>query len=743
MKREFSFLGVSLALAVAAYGQQAPADTAPAAGRLSREQQLEDVVVAATRADAKTPMAYSAMDKQRIAQRNFGQDVPYLASLMPSVVYTSDAGAGIGYTGIRVRGTDANRINITVNGIPINDAESHGVFWVNMPDLASSLQNIQLQRGVGASTNGAAAFGASLNMQTELLNPKPYAEYSGSVGSFATLKNTVKAGTGLVHNRWAMDIRLSDLRSDGYVDRSAASLQSYYLAAGYYGEKTMLKLVTFAGRELTHQAWNGVPTELLGTQRTNNPCGEYTADDGITKLYYDNQVDSYAQQHYQLMWAQVLSAELKLNLALHYTGGKGYYEDYKEDAKLSRYLIPAFISNGDTMTVSDVVRQKWLNNDFYGATFSLRYERGRINATVGGAASSYRGRHFGYALWIKDYPMNSLPSSDVFYDGYGAKQDYNLFAKANLELLQGLNVYADLQGRYIDYRIDGRDDKQNPLDVKRSYPFFNPKAGALFASNGHETFASFAVGHREPNRDNFTEAGPNEQPTYETLYDYELGYSYSSDGRFSAGLNLYYMDYKNQLILTGKISEIGEMLTTNIADSYRAGVELQAGVSIAHWLRWDGNLTLSQNKIRNFAERDVDVYDANWDWTGTQDNELGETDIAFSPRVMGNSLFELRYRKATLGLHTAYVGRQFLDNTSSRERSIAPYLVNNLQAGYSFTLRGVEISLGAQLNNVLNEQYETNGSVWYTCYVGGERSNDLRYFAQAGRNWMLRVGLKF
>jgi len=741
MKREFSFLGVSLALAVAAYGQQAPADTAPAAGRLSREQQLEDVVVAATRADAKTPMAYSAMDKQRIAQRNFGQDVPYLASLMPSVVYTSDAGAGIGYTGIRVRGTDANRINITVNGIPINDAESHGVFWVNMPDLASSLQNIQLQRGVGASTNGAAAFGASLNMQTELLNPKPYAEYSGSVGSFATLKNTVKAGTGLVHNRWAMDVRLSDLRSDGYVDRSAASLQSYYLAAGYYGEKTMLKLVTFAGRELTHQAWNGVPTELLGTQRTNNPCGEYTADDGITKLYYDNQVDSYAQQHYQLMWAQVLSAELKLNLALHYTGGKGYYEDYKEDAKLSRYLIPAFISHGDTMTVSDVVRQKWLNNDFYGATFSLRYERGRINATVGGAASSYRGRHFGYALWIKDYPMNSLPSSDVFYDGYGTKQDYNLFAKASVELLQGLNVYADLQGRYIDYRIDGRDDKQNPLDVKRSYPFFNPKAGALFASNGHETFASFAVAHREPNRDNFTENGPAAQPAFETLHDWEAGYTFTAP-RFSAGLNIYFMDYDNQLILTGKISEIGEPLTSNIRDSYRTGVELTAGLRIVDALRWEGNATLSRNRIRRFSEY-VDTYSADWDEMPQTAIALGSTDIAFSPEVIMNSRFDFSLKGFSASLASSYVGRQYLDNTSARERSLDPYFVSNLRAGYAFRPPFVrEMAFDVMVNNLFNEMYETSGWVW-SYILGGERQQDTGYFAQAGRNVMARITLKF
>jgi iron complex outermembrane receptor protein len=731
MKREF-FLSVAAVAALSGIPQSGFANATSPSDSINH--QLEEVVVAATRAGAKTPMAYTNMDAQSIENQNFGQDIPYLVSLTPSVIYTSDAGTGIGYTGFRVRGTDANRINITVNGIPLNDAESHGVFWVNMPDFASSLQNIQIQRGVGASTNGAAAFGATLNMQTESLQARAYGEYSGSAGSFGTFKNTVKAGTGLMDNKFALDMRLSSITSKGYIDRAGVDLQSYYLSAGYYGDKAMLKFITFAGKEKTYQAWNGVPSTLLQSNRTYNPCGEYTDDDG-TVHYYDNQTDNYQQQHYQLVYTQQISDAWNFHTALHYTHGEGYYEEYKEDSEdmpvnFSRYLIPTYINaDGNEVTSSDLVRQAWLDNDFYGGTFSLNYEQERLKATLGGAANYYDGRHFGYVMWVKNYPM-PYPARDEFYRGSGAKQDYNVFAKVNAELFSNFNAYGDLQFRRIDYRIGGTTSNQIALDVHRAYNFFNPKAGAFYTLNSrNELFASFAIAHREPNRNNFTEAGVNEQPTFETLYDYEIGYSFRHE-RFSASLNGYFMDYKNQLVLTGKISEIGEALTTNIPSSYRAGIEFTAGAKIIAGLRWDGNLTLSQNKIRNFTE-----FVDDWDTGGQRASHLGTTDIAFSPNVIANSIFTFAHKAFSAGFNTVYVGKQFIDNTSGTDRSIAAYCVNNARIGYYVDIQRVRVAFDLQVNNLFGAQYETNAWV-YSYYYNGERGKDDGYFPQAGRNFV-------
>jgi iron complex outermembrane receptor protein len=712
---------------------------------------LSEITVSSLRATDKSAVAYSNVNKDEIAQRNLGHDIPYLLSLTPSFIATSDAGTGIGYTGFRIRGTDANRTNITVNGVPLNDAESHGTFFVNMPDFASSLTSVQVQRGVGTSTNGSAAFGASINMQTEGLNAKPYGEISSSVGSFNTNKNTLKAGTGLINNLFALDARLSSVTSDGYIDRASVDLQSYYFSAGYYGEKTTLRFLTFGGKEKTYQAWNGVDSEIMKTNRTYNELGEYTDNAGNIQ-YYDKQTDNYNQTHYQLHWLQELSASLHLNATAHYTRGIGYYEDYKTDRKYKEYGLTPDTVAGVALKKTDLIRQKWLDNYFYGITYALNYQNKKLNATFGGAANRYDGDHYGKIIWVRN--ATKLDLSKDWYQSTSQKNDVTVYAKLNAELSNNLYGSLDLQYRYISYSMNGTDDKydedRNAMrDITTAEPykfhFFNPKVGLTYKfDNNNDIYASFSISNREPNRNNYTERAQNEaQPTYETLYDTEIGYRFQSK-RFSLGTNFYYMSYKNQLILTGKISEIGELLTTNIPDSYRTGIELMAGVKLTNWLKWDMNLTLSENKILRFTEEDVDVYDADWNWIASRDNYLGKTDIAYSPNFIGNNMFTVGLDNFEIGLQSSFVSRQYFDNTSEKDRSIDPYFINNISMRYSLPLkkiRGIDFQL--LINNVLNEKYESNAYSWYSYYLDGKRVNESRYFPQAGINFLASVSLKF
>ncbi|NDV47735.1 TonB-dependent receptor [Paludibacter sp. 221] len=715
---------------------------------------LDEVTVTSLRATDRSAVAYSNVTAEELSQRNLGQDLPYLLSLTPSFVATSDAGTGIGYTGFRIRGTDANRINVTINGIPYNDAESQGSFLVNVPDLASSLSSVQVQRGVGTSTNGAAAFGASINMQTDHVSTEPYAEVSTSYGSFNTTKYTVKAGTGIMANRLAFDGRVSGINSDGYVDRAFSDLKSYMFSAGYYGDNTTLKFLSFGGKEKTYQAWNGVDLELvrlnpLEYKRTYNDIGRYVDDEGNVQ-FYDNQTDNYTQIHYQLHWMQKFTPHLYLNMALHYTDGEGYYEDYKTGRKYVEYgLTPATIG-GVELKKTDLIRQKWLQSDFYGLVFSLNYNKEKLQASLGGGANRYACDHFGKVLWVR-HPNGFDPDKD-WYRGNSIKDDANIYAKANWEAFRNFFVTADLQFRYVKYRLKGEDDKYDEqngtmrdITQTHNFPFFNPKVGVTYKPGRNQNiFASFSVANREPNRNNYTDAGENEKPTGERLYDTEVGYQFLSP-RFGAGVNLYYMRYKDQLILTGKISDIGEPLTSNIPNSYRAGIELTAGWKISQLLRWDGNMTLSQNKILGFTERDVDIYDENGDWTGTRDNDLGTTDISYSPAIIANSIFTFNYRNFEAGLYSSYVGRQYIDNTSDKERSINPYFVNNVSVKYTLpfnkVLKGIDFQL--LINNLFNAQYESNGYTWYSYYVGEQRYNELRHFPQAGTNFMTSVTLRF
>lgn len=741
MKTVFILAASIAALPVQGKVQPEPADSL----KITKEIALDEVVVTATRVAKDTPVAYSEISKDELDKRNDGQGIPFLLLQSPSVIMTSDAGTGIGYSGFRIRGTDANRINITVNGVPVNDSESHTVFWVNLPDFASSVDNIQIQRGAGTSTNGAAAFGATVAMQTQKSDLQPYAEYSVSAGSFGTVKNTVKGGTGLLYDHFVFDARYSNIRSDGYIDRARADMHSYFASAAWYGENTLLKFQTFGSNEETYQAWTGVPSYLLKENRTYNPCGEYEAD-GNTR-YYDNQTDNYKQQNYHLSASQRIDDLWNMNLTLHYTHGAGYYEDYKPGAKFDSYQLPEYIDQqGDTIRKSDLVRRKWLDNDFYGAIYSANYRGDRLQSTFGAAINRYVGHHFGRVMWVKS--AENLPGPDYeYYRNTGDKLDYNIYVKGNYRFHPYLNGYLDLQYRGIRYTIEGSDDKAGDnVDVDKHWNFFNPKAGINFRKGGHSAFFSFSVANREPNRDNFTEAGPGERPVHETLYDYEAGYGFGN-ARFRIGANLYFMDYNNQLILTGKISEIGEALTSNIKDSYRTGIELTGGVEIARWLDWNGNLTLSRNKIKQFTES-IEVYETDpvnkkWKYIREDRNELGTTRIAFSPDIIANSMFNFSWKNFSAAFNTQFVGRQYIDNTSSEDRSIDPYFVNNLRIGYVFTPKFMkEIRLDVTINNLFNEQYETNAWV-YSAIVDGERYKEDGYFTQAGTNAMARVTFKF
>lgn len=708
------------------------------------ETTLEEVTVYSTRANEKSPVAYTNVGKNDIKKLNDGQDLPYLLALTPSFITTSDAGTGIGYTGFRIRGTDANRTNVTINGVPYNDSESHTVYFVDMPDMASSLQSIQVQRGVGTSSNGAGAFGASINLQTETLNPTSYAEIGTSVGSFGTFKNTLKVGTGLI-NKFAVDARVSSLISDGYIDRASVNMKSYYLTAGYYDEKTILKFIAFGGKEKSYQAWNGV--DLDNHNRTYNELGAYIDANGKTQ-FYNNQVDDYGQYNYQLLLTQILNPSLTLNGALHYTRGSGYYEEYKQNRSYIEYgLIPATV-NGTTLDETDLVRQKWLDNHFGGATFSLNYTKKKYSLILGGAGNKYFGDHFGRVIWARF--ANNLQPNHQYYFNTGTKTDANIYLKGNYQITDKLSAYADLQYRYILLKMSGDDEKRvdgttgvrPSINQEHPFHFFNPKAGLNYKINDNNSvFASFAVANREPNRNNYTDALSNENPTSERLYDTELGYKYQSK-QFSLGANAYFMSYKNQLILTGAVNEIGEPLTTNIPDSYRTGLELSAGVKIFNGFRWDGNITVSQNKIKNFTEY-VDEYDADWNWTGTKENYFKSTNIAYSPNVVSNSIFSYSNGGFDASFYSTYVGKQYLDNTSDDTRSIDAYFVNNLRLGYSLKLKSVQsIDFNVLINNIFNEEYETNGYNWYTYYLDGKRTNEKRYFPQAGRNIMCSITVK-
>ncbi|HLN53198.1 MAG TPA: TonB-dependent receptor [Lentimicrobium sp.] len=697
----------------------------------------EDVIISATRAGDRTPVASATLSRENLKNTDISKDMPLLLDRLPATVSTSDAGSGIGYTSFRIRGTDMNRINITVNGIPLNDAESHGVFFVNMPDFASSLSSVQVQRGVGTSTNGAAAFGASVNLQTTAPSTNAGAEISSSAGSFNTFRNSASAWTGLMDNKWSVEARLSKISSDGYIDRASSDLKSFYLSSGYYGNKTILKFNVFSGAEKTYQAWDGVPSYMLDTNRTYNGIGMYYDCFG-NQHFYDNETDNYQQDHYQAMIAHSINNKANLNFALHYTRGRGYYEQYKDDADLSDYGLEPLVFTSDTIETTDLIRQKHLDNHFYGYTLAFNYNPvNRLQLTLGSSGNIYDGDHFGKIIWAE---YAATAGSDFeWYRGNGTKKELNLFLKGNYRTTGRVSIYGDLQLRNINYDITGTDDDLRNITQEHDFLFFNPKAGFFYElhSNG-SLYASVSVAHREPNRDNFTDADPTKpEPLAERLYDYEVGYHLVKKV-FTLNTNLYYMHYNDQLILTGEINDVGQAVMTNVEKSYRIGVEVRGNVRLTEQLILNCNAAFSRNRIKGFIEK-VD----NWDTGDQVINDLGNTDLAFSPELVAG--MEINWSPAdkfTASLSSKYVSKQYIDNTSSEDRSLDPYFVSNLKAEYMIVpgfLRGLNLSLS--VNNLFNAEYEANAWVYKFYYEGSYYKYD-GYFPQAGTNFMAGVTVK-
>ncbi len=707
----------------------------------SMQVNLQEVEIMSIRATETTPIAHTNIDRKSLEKLNTGVDFPYLVSMTPSAVATSDAGAGIGYTSLRIRGTDGTRINVTANGIPVNDSESHNVFWVNLPDLASSVKDIQIQRGAGTSTNGAGAFGASINISTSNPGIQPYASFSGSFGSFMTHKESVSAGTGMIADRWALDLRLSNIGSDGYIERAKTGLRSCYMQGSYYGDKASVKLIAFSGNEETYHAWNYASKEEMETYgRRYNSCGYMFTDSDGKQHFYEDQTDNYTQHNLQLLTDYHFTNALSMNISLHYTKGDGYYQEYKTGRKFKEYALQPYLIDGAEVKKSDLVRKKAMDNHFGGGIFSLSYRNSRINAAIGGGANRYFGKHFGNVLWVKNY-MGDIAPDHEYYRNNGGKTDVNVYMKAEYRPVSSLNIYADMQYRHIDYTINGYNDKWNDatgtlqqLEIDEKFDFFNPKGGISWQiDRNNRIYGSVSVAHKEPTRNNYTDGKLHEHPKAERLIDYELGYTFGS--RYvRAGANLYFMDYKDQLVLTGELNEIGEPLATNIPDSYRAGIELMAGISLPFGLSWDINATFSRNRIKDFTEV---LYDDNtyerWEITHK------DTPIAFSPSIIANSNLSYTWKGLETSLQSQYVSSQYMSNTGEKEHILDAYFVNNLRISYKFKLPGVKnIAVGVTIYNLFNEEYENNGyagSGYYTDADGTKQKyNYAGYAAQAGIN---------
>jgi iron complex outermembrane recepter protein len=684
----------------------------------------EEVIVSATRASQNSASTYQNISKAELEKSNLGQDLPFLLNQTVSTVITSDAGAGIGYTGIRIRGSDATRMNVTINGIPYNDSESQGTFLVDLPDMASSVDNIQIQRGVGTSTNGAGAFGASINIQTITRKDSAYAELNNTYGSFNSWKNTVNLGSGLINNQFSVDGRLSQIRSDGYIDRASSNLKSYFVSGAYYGPKSIIRANIFSGKEKTYQAWNGVPQNLLSSNRTYN---------GFT---YENQNDNYTQTNYQLLYSQNLSPLLSLNGALHYTKGRGHYEEFKEDQSLGSYGISSFISNGDTIENSNLARRRWLDNDFYGATYSVNYHPvTNLKFTLGGAYNEYEGKHFGEVI---STPYPQIATGNHYYDGTGFKADFNIFGKTDWQIGK-ISLFADLQYRRITYKIGGTDKNRNALNQQDLLGFFNPKIGLTYYVNDlSNVYVSFAVANKEPNRDDYINSKSASRPKSENLQNIEAGYRVTGR-KFNAGINGFAMFYKDQLVLTGKINDVGEYIRQNVPDSYRLGIEASEKWQISRKFAWSVNAALSTNKVKNFTEY-VDDYDNG----GQLVNNYRNTDLAFSPSFVSSSDFSVNpFRKTEIALLSKYVSKQYLDNTSNSKRSIDAFFVNDLRVSYNTSFKRLKnIGLTLLANNIFAELYESNGYTFSYLYNGSFTTENY-YFPQAKRNFLLSLNVKF
>jgi iron complex outermembrane recepter protein len=694
------------------------------------------VIISAVRASRNTPTTYTTIGKEEIARQNLAQDLPYILGFQPSVVTTSDAGGGVGYTGLRIRGSDITRINVTINGIPLNDPESHAVYWVDIPDFASSVNSLQLQRGVGSSTNGAGAFGASMNLETNGVQAQPYGMVSASAGSFGTYKTSFQAGTGLIRNHWYFEGRGSAIGSDGYVDRASSKLSSFYIQGGYSGENTLIKAVAFGGSEKTYQAWYGIDAYTMKIDRTFNWAGVVYNPDG-SLWYYNNQTDNYKQNHYQLHISHRLSRAVTLNMSGHYTYGRGYYEEYRQDEPFADYRLQnqyfgrdsIFLNNTvryfyhDSVTQTDLIRRRWLDNQYYGATWSVRSKHEKTDVILGGAWNKYdNARHYGEIIWA-EYAGSGKPG-DRYYNNTGFKTDFNLFLKAGWSPVKALTLYGDLQYRQIVYKAGGTESHLEQFAIDESFHFFNPKAGLSYDIKAGTLYASYGIAHREPIRDDYTDAAPGEKPEPETLGDFELGLRKSGSG-LNYALNFFLMNYHNQLVLTGQINDDGAYIRKNTGKSYRTGIELSGLYPLNTHFILAGNISILSGKTNYRVE--------NSDGGIT---EYRHMDLSFSPRMV--SAFHCRIlpvKNVECDWQLKYVGRQFLDNTENKDLSLDDYTTNDLHFSYLISPKEVgQIEFSLMLNNIFNVQYESNGYVY---------DNTPYYYPQAGFNFMAGVAVRF
>lgn len=686
---------------------------------------MQPIEIRAVRASETAPFTQTTLRAADIERRNLGQDIPFLLDQTPSVVVNSDAGNGVGYTGIRIRGTDATRINITLNGIPYNDAESQGVFFVNLPDFASSASNIQIQRGVGTSTNGTGAFGASIHLNTNEVREKAYGELHNSYGSFDTWRHTLKTGTGLIRDKFTFDTRLSRISSNGFVDRAKSDLQSFFASGAYILSDRSLRFNIFSGKEKTYQAWYGIPESKLGNDRTYNAAGTEKPGDP-----YDNETDNYRQTHYQLFYNQRYNNQLSLQTALFYTRGLGYYEQYKAGRRYSSIGLPAPVVNGTAIQRTDIIRQLWLDNHFFGQTFSLQYKDDKREIIGGGGGSAYLGDHYGKVIWAQQ----AVPKDHRWYDLDASKRDINSYVKWQESLNDRLLLFADLQYRHVNYDLNGFRD--NPtLMVDQNWNFLNPKIGLTYRTKSGRVYLSWAMANKEPNRDDF-EAGAAQMPKREQLQDIEAGIERGSE-KTSWGATAYYMRYRDQLVLTGRINDVGAYTRTNIPNSYRLGLELSASHRPTDRIDIRGNLTLSDNRIIGLT-----AYYDDYDNGGQIKESFDRSVIAFSPAVTGALTLNFRPTKQTeISLPAKYVSRQYLDNTGRKSRSLDPYYVQDLQLTWKPNIRGaLNTAIRLQVNNLFDVRYEPNGYT-FSYMAGGAMTTENYFFPMAGRNFMIGLSI--
>jgi len=685
---------------------------------------LQPLEVRSIRATDKAPFAKTNLAKEEIVKNNLGQDIPFLLNQTPSVVVSADAGNGVGYTGIRIRGTDATRINITLNGIPYNDAESMGAFFVNLPDFSSSVNSVQIQRGVGTSSNGAAAFGATINLSTNEFNEKAYTELNNSFGSFNTRKHTLRAGTGLINKHFTLDARVSSIQSDGYVDRASSDLRSFYISGAWLNQKSSLRFNVFSGKEKTYQAWYGIDKATLESNRTFNPAG--TEKPGTP---YDNQTDNYTQTHYQLFFNHAFNSYWSLQTAAFLTRGYGYYEEYKSNEDFADYGLT---NVSPTITSTDLVRQRWLNNYFYGQNASLQYRKGGNEFTLGGGWSTYTGDHYGTLPWLQ---RGAAPAGYKYYNHPATKKDANFFAKWQQQFAGNFFGFIDVQYRNVSHTMNGFQGNPSLL-VDRNFGFFNPKLGVTYRKNNIQAYVSYAIGQKEPNRDDFEVSATN-QPTSEKLQDLEIGFDYKKSN-LQFGANIYYMNYINQLVLTGQINDVGAYTRFNVPRSYRLGIELQTSWKPTSWITAGGNITLSRNKIKAFRE-----YIDNFDTNGQNSVERTNTDIAFSPSVVGGTqLLFFPAKQWEIGLLGKYLGKQYMDNSGLDRSLLDGFSTQDLRVIYNFSNKKFKsLQVIGQINNVFNTLYAPNGYS-YTYISGGTQYTDNGFYPMAGRNFMIALNIR-